>query len=202
MKLINLGSGPDGVFGWINYDWGVLPILSQMPFGLVIAVKFGILNKSYLRKWPKLKLWDLRWGIPLSNETVDWVYSSHFLEHLKKQEAEKLLNEIRRVLKRTGKLRLLLPDLNKIIIKYTQSGKAVDFCREFYGFDKDIIAGWGVRGHEWMYDEKSAIKMLEDNGFKNIKVTKFRVSKMPDVKKLDLPVHRELGMYLEAEKGQ
>lgn len=48
-------------------------------------------------------IWDLRDGIPFPDESVEEVYSCHFLEHLNEDEVEDLLCEILRVLKK-GKL--------------------------------------------------------------------------------------------------
>ena len=45
-------------------------------------------------------VWDLRNGIPFPDESVDDVYSCHFLEHLTDEEVIPLKAEIRRVLKK------------------------------------------------------------------------------------------------------
>jgi predicted SAM-dependent methyltransferase len=200
---INLGSGPDGIEGWINYDWGWLPLLGKLTSLRKFLIWTGILSKNYERIWPGVELQDLRKGIPLQNESVDWVYSSNFLEHLEKYETARLLSECFRVLKKGGRVRLVVPDINKVIGNYQQNGDADLFCREFYGFDKDKLTGLSrkaIRGHQWMYDFKSLTSLLKECGFKNILKSKYRESGLKDVVKLDLAVHQELGLYVEASK--
>ena len=202
---INLGCGPDGVDGWINYDWGWLPFLGKLPIIRRILIMFGVLGRSYDRQWPKTILHDLRRGIPLSDKSVDWIYSSNFLEHLERYETEKLLGECWRVLKKNGRMRIVIPDIVKVIDKYNKSGNADVFCREFYGFDKDKTTGVGksaIRGHQWMYDFESLSELLKRVWFSEIKKSAYRRSTMPDVEVLDLAIHEELGLYIEAVKSQ
>jgi len=203
MRKLNLGSGPNSAGGWINYDWGLLPFLGK--FGLTkIFVKLGLLDKSYDWKWPEITLVDIKNELPDENESVNFIYCSHVLEHFEKEEARDILKECRRVLKDKGIIRIVLPDLNKIIKNYTN---AEQFNREFFGFDKDLYVGFlgkikrlFIRGHQWMYDEKSAKDLLKDAGFNEIKICGFRKGKVPDLDKLDLEQHQKLSVYYEAKK--
>lgn len=201
---INLGSGPDGIVGWINYDWGLLTFLGKFPLLRKILVWLGLLDKGYERKWEGVVLHDLRRGIPLQDNSVDWIYCSNFLEHLEKYETEKLLVECKRVLKSNGNMRLVVPDISKVIANYGKSGNADEFCREFYGFDKDITSGMtksAIRGHQWMYDFKSLSKLLKKVGFSKVIKSSYRKSSMSDVEILDLSIHQKLGLYIEASKS-
>jgi len=85
--------------------------------------------------------------------SVDFIYCSRVLEHLEEWEAVELLRECRRVLRPGGVLRLVVPDLLKMVKNYYG---ADEFCREFYGFDKDIyivgsnngsLNGEGINGN-------------------------------------------------------
>lgn len=201
---INLGSGPDGIKGWINYDWGLLPFFAKFPLIRRVLVLSGILDKSYERKWEGVVLHDLRKGIPERDNSVDWVYSSNFLEHLEKYETEVLLKECLRVLKIGGRIRLVVPDIRKVISNFAKTGDADVFCREFYGFDKDKKMGVSksaIRGHQWMYDFESLKGLLKKVGFSMVEKSSYRKSNMSDVEVLDLPIHQELGLYIEAVKN-
>lgn len=196
---INLGSGPSGVDGWINYDWGWLPILSKIPWFRRWLVKFKLLDVSYEITWPKIQLVDIRKELPLSDNSIEYIYCSNVLEHLEKYQTERLLEECLRVLKSDGRIRFVLPDLKQLIDQYEGADK---FCREFYGYNKDK-KNWNklfIRGHQWMYDEKSIILIIKKAGFKKVEISEFRKSKMPNVNKLDLEIHRDLCMYIEAQK--
>jgi len=199
IKKLNLGSGPTGINGWINFDWGVLPVLSKMPLVRSIFVKLGLLSRNYDAVWPTIKLVDIRKDLPLENKSIDYIYCSHVLEHFEKFEVIKIVKECKRVLKKNGLIRIVLPDLQKLIKEYKN---ADEFCREFYGYEKDVKS-WSqmfIRGHEWMYDTKSFVKLLDEIGFKNCKVVKIKTGEMPDIDKLDLDVHEKLSMYIEARK--
>lgn len=56
--------------------------------------------------------------LPLSNESVEVVYSSHFLEHVPRGMVQELFREFLRVLKPGGALRLVVPDLENIAREY------------------------------------------------------------------------------------
>jgi predicted SAM-dependent methyltransferase len=197
---LNLGSGPSGIEGWINYDWGMLPILGKYPMIRSLMIKIGLLSKDYDLRWPKIKLVDIKKRLPLNDNSVDFIYCSHVLEHFEKWEAEKILKECKRVLKKGGVLRIVLPDLGKLVRYYESADK---FCREIYGFDKDKI--WGIRkyfirGHQWMYDVDSFKELLGNASFKKILDKSWRKGKCPDLERLDLELHKDLSLYLEIEK--
>ena len=50
-----------------------------------------------------------------------------------------------------------------------------------------------------MYDKDSGKKLLEDAGFRNVKVCAFRKGLVPDLKSLDIEQHKKTSFYLEAE---
>ncbi len=96
--LVNLGCGNNWREGWINID-----VVSNSPY---------------------VKAYDLRKGIPLENESADFVYSSHMLEHLGKREAENFIRECFRVLKKGGIIRIAVPDLETIAREYLKNLEA------------------------------------------------------------------------------
>jgi predicted SAM-dependent methyltransferase len=69
---------------------------------------------------PHVKHIDIRKGLPYPRETFDAVYSSHLLEHLSQDQARSLLQEIKRVLKKDGIIRIVVPDLEAIARIYLE----------------------------------------------------------------------------------
>jgi predicted SAM-dependent methyltransferase len=59
---------------------------------------------------------DVTKGLPFNDASVGYIYTSHMLEHLHKDDAIFVLKECYRVLKPKGVLRVLVPDL-KIYVK-------------------------------------------------------------------------------------
>lgn len=201
MRKINLGSGPASAKGWINYDWGLLPIIGKYRLSSIF-IRLGLLTKEYDWRWPKLELVNIKNKLPDKDRSVDYIYCSNVLEHFEKSEALDILNDCRRVLKSNGLIRIVVPDLKKLMKSYKGSES---FNREYFGFDKDLYVGFigkikrfFIRGHEWMYDRESGINLLKASGFKKIKVCSFRRGECPNINVLDLEMHRSLGLYIEA----
>jgi predicted SAM-dependent methyltransferase len=71
---------------------------------------------------------NLKKGIPLKDQSVTSIYSSHMLEHLSYKDIMSLLNECNRVLKKGGTLSICVPDAHHYILAYIQK-------REFIGKD-------------------------------------------------------------------
>ncbi len=95
---LNLGSFVDTFgFNWVNID--------------ILDVR-GRINPEH-----KFTQCDLRRGIPYPNNSVDLIYTSHLIEHLTLEEAHSLLQEIYRVLKPGGLVKVSTPD-GQIILRH------------------------------------------------------------------------------------
>lgn len=205
--LVNLGSGPSGIKGWDNLDWGLLPLINKFPIIPKILCNFGLLNKNYLVVWPKIRLCDITKKLPYKDNSVDFVYCSHVLEHFDKWQTLNILRESNRIMKKDGVMRIVLPDLEKVFEVYRKEGPN-EFCRVMWGFEKDVspssfinlIQRRFIRLHQWMYDKKSFEDVVKSVGFKKIKWVDCKKGEMLDIKKLDLEVHKELSMYVEIKK--
>src|SRR4030065_882711 len=91
-KLLNVGCG-----NYFNTDWINCDLVSGGPNVLTI---------------------DVKKTLPFKNDEFDMVYCSHLLEHLNQKEARLFLNECRRVLKKGGIMRVVVPDLEEIVQLY------------------------------------------------------------------------------------
>lgn len=206
MVKINVGSGPVSAKGWINYDWGLLPVLGK--YGLLsIFVKVGLLPKNYEAEWPELELMDIRTEWSISDSSVDYVFCSQVLEHFDPDEGKEIIKQIYRVLKNKGKLRLSVPDFKKVSENYLKDEKIDDLNEVIWGYKKNEywgivgkIKSYFIRGHKWFYNKNSLRILLENNGFKNIKFYTRAKGTIPDLKKLEDPRHEKTSLYLEAVK--
>jgi len=224
MKKINLGCGPVGKDDWINVDWGILAVLHKFPVILGLFSRLKLIPRAYLVKWPKnLKLHDCRRRLPFASDSVDFIYTSHFLEHLKKFDVERLLKDCFRALKKGGTLRVVVPNLEILLKKYIERDR--DFFIKNFEISKDRkdvlladllmdvfypeyhkqkasgsgrLMNWFIRPHLWMYDKESMFSMLKAAGFKQMEQKSYRAGELPDLEALDsLP---ELSLYIEARK--
>lgn len=215
---VNLGSGPYGKPDWINLDWGILAILSKFVLLRKLLIGLKLLSPSYGIDWPSQpRLWDCRKNLPFKDQSVNFIYSSHFLEHLHRYQVIKVLKECKRVLQKGGVLRIALPDLRLIAEKYLQNDKefflrveksALDNCADLFmlhihggdicsqpSFIRKIQQKF-IRGHLWMYDFESLYAILYAEGFKNIQKCSPGQGRTPDIDFLDR--YRENSMFIEA----
>lgn len=92
MVLVNCGCGSKYSKKWMNIDYNG--------------------DKRYVIQH------NLTEGIPLDDGTVDFIYNSHFLEHLTLAQANYFLSECYRTLKKGGVLRIVVPDMENIAREY------------------------------------------------------------------------------------
>lgn len=222
---VNIGSGPHGKPDWVNLDWGVLPLLSKVPWLRHFLVNVHLLPKNYNKPWPsRPRLYDCRKKLPFADGTVDFIYSSHFIEHLPRYQVIKLFAECQRVLHPAGVLRICIPDIKSLAEKYVQGDK--DFFLSFEDSDnisnqlKDLADlftqhlygynSWSAptlvkkfqrlftRGHLWMYDYDSLGNLLRTVGFSTIKRCEPTQGRVPDIEYLD--IHKNGSLFVEISK--
>lgn len=120
--MVNLGCGEIGLAGWINIDWTLNARLIRNPSTRWLAhllSRIGLMDMS--TNWPpNLLLKDLRKGLPFKDGSVDFIYTSHFINLLKKYEVKYVLGECHRVLKKGGVVRIVVPDLELLARKYVE----------------------------------------------------------------------------------
>ncbi len=125
--------------------------------------------------------YNLSYGIPLKNGTVDKIYSSHFLEHLSFKEIVTFLEECKRVLKPNGIFSVCVPDASLYIKAYIEK-KNFRTDEDFYIEGKtftnshidqiNYIAYMGGE-HKHMWDAESLVNTLGILGFKDAKLRDF-----------------------------
>jgi len=98
VRRLNWGCGAEGEPGWINSDQKEGP-------GVDISC-------------------DIRDGLPLETDSIDYAVSIHALPEIPYPELVPALTELHRVLKPGGVLRLSLPDLDKAIEAYQRGDRA------------------------------------------------------------------------------
>lgn len=199
---LNLGCGLAVAKGWINIDGSLNAMVASWPeFVHKILYRFSGSNRYYteaeycrLLSGHDFLHHDLAYGIPFADNTVDFVYSSHFLEHLFSKDALLLLKESYRVLKPGGTVRTCVPDLQYAVSLYT-SGKKEKMLRDYF-FVEDLESS--MARHKYMYDFELLEAALKDAGFGRITRLEFRKGSTPDLEVLDNRPDETL--FVEARK--
>ncbi|HKQ26559.1 MAG TPA: methyltransferase domain-containing protein [Burkholderiales bacterium] len=93
-KLLNIGCGVVCDPAWINLD--------SAPAAA------GVIRH------------DITKGLPFEDNTFDACYGSHIVEHLTQTQAADLVQEMQRVLRPSGTIRLVVPDLEAMVRLYQQ----------------------------------------------------------------------------------
>lgn len=199
---INLGCGLAVAKGWLNIDGSLNTLIASLPnFVHRLAYHATGANRYYsgdqycsLLGNHRFVHHNLVYGIPFEDQSVDFIYSSHFLEHLDKDEALSLLRESHRVLKTGGVIRVSVPDLSYAISLY-ETGN-VEEMLEMYFFNED--EGSNFSRHKYMYDFKLLKIKLEAVGFKHVIRCSYQQGMTPDIDILDN--RPEDSLYVEAIK--
>lgn len=202
---VNLACGYTVYKGWINVDGGLMPLFSGFP-RFILGILYDLGNVFSKISQPKKKWVDqfkkyrfihhnLKYGIPLVSNSADYVYFSHFLEHLNKVEVVPFLKEVKRVLKKGGVVRISVPDLEYVHKLYAKGEKEKSLS---YLFLEDPKKFSKFDRHCYMFDFELLKKFLLEAGFKNINKMKFQQGKTPDIKHLDNRPDESL--FVEAEK--
>jgi predicted SAM-dependent methyltransferase len=149
---LNVGCGTDYKDGWINID-------NNSDDNIV-----------------KLDLnWDLRKPLPFPDNSVDFIFNEHFMEHLTVEEGQAALKDFKRVLKKGGVLRVAMPDLEMVVDDYLnvpiKKNKVLKaFGLEFIETRAELInMSFRWWGHKWLYDWEELDRRLKQAGFSKIK---------------------------------
>jgi predicted SAM-dependent methyltransferase len=126
-------------------------------------------------------VWDLRKGLPFPDDSIDYIYTSHTLEHFSFKEIIFLLKEFYRVLKPgKGILRIAVPDAQLYINAYYENkelpGQYFIHKPAYNNTTKiDYInyIAYMDGHHKYLFDEDNLRYLVEHCGFKNVKIAEF-----------------------------
>jgi predicted SAM-dependent methyltransferase len=149
---LNLGCGTDYKEGWINIDNNTDNNITKLDLN-----------------------WDLRNPLPFPDNSVDFIFNEHFVEHLTPEESKIALLDFRRVMKKGGVMRIAMPDLELAIEIYLDpKWRDRPYIKNFkldYVQTKAELLNMGFRfwDHKWFYDWEELERRLKEVGFTEIK---------------------------------
>ena len=178
MLKLNLGCGDVRVDGWVNID-----LESE---------------KADLKR-------DLRDPLPYEDDTVDFIYSEHLIEHLNLNEGLKLLSECRRVLRPGGVLRIATPDLDYVVFKYFFFWKRQDWIKKYgYGGLRTraemlnlVFREWG---HQYLYNSEELKRRLREVGFEKDKISPQKINRSKYAELKNRETRKDSKLTIEAIK--
>lgn len=176
-RKLNIGIGGRVLNGWLNTDY----------------YDSGLPTVMYL---------DIKEHFPFEDETFDYIFSEHVIEHISYRDGVNMLTECFRVLKTSGKVRISTPDL-AFLVDLTRPEKS-DLQRAYIkwaantfipgapGDNEVFVINNFVRnwGHTFIYDENTLRGAMTSAGFKTI--TKFDQLESKDAALCNLENERHL----------
>jgi predicted SAM-dependent methyltransferase len=164
VRKLQIGAGQNVLPGWLNTD------------------KFPRLPRVFFLNTAK--------PFPLSDATIDYVYSEHLIEHLTYKQGQLMLRECFRILKPGGGIRTATPDLEKYVGLFTPQKSNLqqkyihwhvdNICPEIGIYQASIVINNAFRkfGHQFLYDFCLLQNALEKAGF--VAITRCNVGESDD----------------------
>lgn len=122
MTFLNLGCGwkTSDRPGVVNIDWSIMLRIRSNPVlrALVPFLLKGDRLAHYRGLAQNILVHNLAKGIPFPDNSADYAYHSHVLEHIDRAIAPLFIREIFRVLKPGGVVRIAVPDMEANCRKY------------------------------------------------------------------------------------
>ena len=170
VKKLHLGCGNCILESWLNTD------------------KDPIRNAFYL---------DVTKRFPFKDNTFDYVFSEHLIEHITYEKGLHFLEECFRILKPGGRIRISTPDLKFVIELYND--KKTKLQKDYIAwtkkrFLKEIEDGSDVFvinnffkcwNHEFIYDVRSLMASMKKAGFTGLARFEVGISKDPNLAGLE-----------------
>jgi predicted SAM-dependent methyltransferase len=163
MKL-HVGCGPVNLPGWINIDHGAT-------------------SSADIRL-------DITQGLPYDSESIDLIYSEHFIEHFTVEQGVALFRDFHRVLKPGGVVRTATPDMRFILKRYFFMWRRQEWLTR-YGYEyiqtraEMVNIGFREWGHQYIYDEEELVRRLKEAGFQRTTREKLNRSRHVDLRNLE-----------------
>lgn len=214
---LNLGCGAIRPEGWINADSSFnahlqrFPLVGKFLSKSLNAVEYKSNDVVYMNL-------NKRWKY--KDDSVDVVYASHLFEHLTIRSASLFLKESYRCLKKGGVIRLVVPDLHKVCLKYLEDygdasvedptvyilwamnlHKEAQYANEnFLSRVMNEFRGYPHQ-HKFMYDDKSLAFRMKNAGFSQIRSCVYGESNyIQEIQDVEGAKESYLSAYVEAIK--
>ena len=152
----------------------------------------------------------------IADSIVDNIYTSHTLEHVCPQVLPFLLTEIYRILKPCGVIRVVVPDVQRVLRRYIAGDKK--WLERYYPYGKpmrmpypktslghlmtvfySLAKGNSRSGHNVVFDWETLVYYFKQAGFQHICKKRFNVHS-PQFAGLDFKRYKDVSLYMEASK--
>lgn len=175
---INLGSFNVGHPDWLSIDNDFRIKIGSSQFlaalaKLLIRTRIVKRNPSEVIVSPPVNYMSvnlLKAKLPFKDNQVRYCYMSHFLEHMPRSVSRKLLLEVHRVLTNDGVIRVVVPDLDKIVEAFHErNGMMFSFWNSVYGEYNSPVAKFNAYFGRFDEDDPLRLSKTEKLGRRLLK---------------------------------
>lgn len=164
IRKLHLGAGPNALEGWLNTD---LTPQNHKVYSI-----------------------DVTKPLPFEDNTFDYIFGEHLIEHLTYKDGLRMVKECYRVLKPGGKIRIATPDIDTVLKLRTPEKSElqlnyikwhIDHCLPEIGIYKDIFvinSAFNNFGHKFLYDYDTLQYSFKETGY--IDITRCRPGESSD----------------------
>lgn len=178
--------------------------VTKLQLGTSNNVLSGWLNTDVAPNHRSVVYLDVTKAFPLSDNTFDYVFSEHMIEHVSHSDGQMMLQECFRVLRPGGTVRVATPDLKVLLSLYDKEKTAfqkryIDWSvkrfmpevpeRQDVFVINNFFRAWG---HRFLYDGETLHGSLARAGFRDITFHAPGQSDYPELRKIECH-GRELG---------
>ncbi|MBF0271298.1 MAG: methyltransferase domain-containing protein [Magnetococcales bacterium] len=207
---LHCGSGAAWKQNWLNTDAETFTGsngVQTKPVSLFTPDGYAHTNFYYLQH-------DATTPFPIPDNLFDHCYAEHFIEHLNRDQGLAFLQEVHRMLRPGGILRLSTPDLHANLELFFHTERPA--FAQSVAFLEGRVPAWHVRnrafmvnqlfyfwGHQWIYDFEDLALLLEQAGFPAASIERraFREGNIAEVEQLDQEARSQENLFVEAVKA-
>jgi len=196
-RQLHLGCFDEPAEGWINTDITPHIWIARVPLVARVLHSMGKLSEERLQQhrrgiFRKVNYLNVERTFPYQSDSFQAIFTCHMLEHLYPPIALHCIQECHRVLRRNGILRIVIPDLDRIVANY-ESEAPSSFLQAIFEYGR----GLEKNSHHFHYNFSSLKGALLNAGFSRVVRCAYREGACPDVRKLD---KRPESLFVEAYK--
>ena len=224
---LNLGCGLLTHPSWVNVDGSWNARLAKYPIlrRALSSVRILSAEKAKVPWSNDIFVHDIRKPLPFPDCSADAVYASHLLEHLYREQGQRLILESFRVLASGGIVRIVVPDLNNIVREYLgdrpfgELGSPENALPPGDLLNERLLMRWpspsrrnvvmrvyeawqDFHSHKWMYDERSLSGLIRSVGFVDVVRRNYSESLIPNISDVEDPsrILNGAGVCVEGRK--
>jgi len=167
----------------------------------------GWLNTDLLPRSERVVTLDAIGLYPFPDESFDYVFSEHTIEHITYEQGLMMLTECLRVLRPGGKVRISTPNIQFLIDMYAEgeSERFLEYRKwaaaRFIPYTEEHSALFVVNnffrnwGHQFIYDREGLKDLMKKAGFTQLSFCSPKESKDPALQNLENETRMPEGFY-------